>query len=161
MARLLLLLFPFLLHLLHQPLKLLQLRGFLGSSAGGGSLQEKKGPHCVEKVILEEIQKTSCLPREVCVEVAKEYPQSTSQFYLPRCVSLHRCGGCCTNEAFYCTNTSLILWFMRPVGVAGRNVASWEGTSVLPISRHRPQLVGKLVVRSSNLSKDPRATPLS
>ncbi|KAF6725984.1 Vascular endothelial growth factor C [Oryzias melastigma] len=60
-------------------------------------------------VILEEIQKTSCLPREVCVEVAKEYPQSTSQFYLPRCVSLHRCGGCCTNEAFYCTNTSFTL----------------------------------------------------
>uniref|UniRef100_A0AAQ6A487 Platelet-derived growth factor (PDGF) family profile domain-containing protein n=1 Tax=Amphiprion ocellaris TaxID=80972 RepID=A0AAQ6A487_AMPOC len=56
-------------------------------------------------VILEEIQRTSCQPREVCVEVAKEYPESTSQFYLPRCVALHRCGGCCTNEAFYCTNT--------------------------------------------------------
>uniref|UniRef100_A0AAQ5Z4M7 Platelet-derived growth factor (PDGF) family profile domain-containing protein n=1 Tax=Amphiprion ocellaris TaxID=80972 RepID=A0AAQ5Z4M7_AMPOC len=56
--------------------------------------------------ILEEIQRTSCQPREVCVEVAKEYPESTSQFYLPRCVALHRCGGCCTNEAFYCTNTS-------------------------------------------------------
>lgn len=57
-------------------------------------------------VILEEIQRTSCQPREVCVEVAKEYPESTSQLYLPRCVALHRCGGCCGNEAFYCTNTS-------------------------------------------------------
>ncbi|XP_030264945.1 vascular endothelial growth factor C-like [Sparus aurata] len=57
-------------------------------------------------VILEEIQRTSCQPREVCVEVAKEYPESTSQFYLPRCVALHRCGGCCNNEAYYCTNTS-------------------------------------------------------
>ncbi|XP_055358334.1 vascular endothelial growth factor C-like isoform X2 [Betta splendens] len=57
-------------------------------------------------VILEEIQRTSCQPREVCVEVAKEYPESTSQFYVPRCVALHRCGGCCTNEAFYCANTS-------------------------------------------------------
>lgn len=57
-------------------------------------------------VILEEIQRTSCQPREVCVEVAKEYPESTSQFFLPRCVALHRCGGCCNNEAFYCTNTS-------------------------------------------------------
>lgn len=57
-------------------------------------------------VILEEIQRTSCQPREVCVEVAKEYPESTSQLYLPRCVALHRCGGCCPNEAFYCTNTS-------------------------------------------------------
>ncbi|KAM9766800.1 vascular endothelial growth factor C-like isoform 1-T1 [Menidia menidia] len=60
-------------------------------------------------VILEEIQRTSCQPREVCVEVAKEYPESTSQFYLPRCVALHRCGGCCANEAFYCTNTSYTL----------------------------------------------------
>ncbi|KAM9836115.1 vascular endothelial growth factor C-like [Aulostomus maculatus] len=58
------------------------------------------------EVILEEIQRTSCQPREVCVEVAKEHPESTSQFYLPRCVALHRCGGCCTNEALYCTNTS-------------------------------------------------------
>ncbi|XP_070711611.1 vascular endothelial growth factor C-like isoform X2 [Pempheris klunzingeri] len=60
-------------------------------------------------VILEEIQRTSCQPREVCVEVAKEYPESTSQFYLPRCVALHRCGGCCNNEAYYCTNTSYSL----------------------------------------------------
>ncbi|KAJ0009361.1 hypothetical protein NQD34_001063 [Periophthalmus magnuspinnatus] len=57
-------------------------------------------------VILEEVQRTSCQPREVCVEVSKEYPDSTSQLYLPRCVALHRCGGCCNTEAFYCTNTS-------------------------------------------------------
>ncbi|XP_006792834.1 vascular endothelial growth factor C-like [Neolamprologus brichardi] len=61
------------------------------------------------RVILEEIQRTSCQPREVCIEVAKEYPESTSQFYLPHCVALHRCGGCCNNEAFYCTNTSYAL----------------------------------------------------
>ncbi|XP_061621094.1 vascular endothelial growth factor C-like isoform X1 [Phyllopteryx taeniolatus] len=57
-------------------------------------------------VILEEIQRTSCQPREVCIEVTKEYPVSTSQIYLPPCVALHRCGGCCTNGRFYCTNTS-------------------------------------------------------
>ncbi|CAN9497491.1 unnamed protein product [Ophioblennius macclurei] len=61
------------------------------------------------EVILEEIQRTSCQPREVCVEVAKEYPESTSLFYLPRCMALHRCGGCCNNEAFYCANTSYAL----------------------------------------------------
>ncbi|XP_010780102.1 vascular endothelial growth factor C-like isoform X2 [Notothenia coriiceps] len=57
-------------------------------------------------IILEEMRRTSCQPREVCVEVAKEYPGSTSQFFLPRCVALYRCGGCCNNEAFYCTNIS-------------------------------------------------------
>lgn len=56
--------------------------------------------------ILEEIKRTECQPREVCVEVNKEYPESTSQFFYPRCMALHRCGGCCTNEALYCTNTS-------------------------------------------------------
>uniref|UniRef100_A0A1A7WJY1 Platelet-derived growth factor (PDGF) family profile domain-containing protein n=2 Tax=Iconisemion striatum TaxID=60296 RepID=A0A1A7WJY1_9TELE len=61
------------------------------------------------EVILEEIHRTSCQPREVCIEVAKEYPESTSQVYIPRCVALHRCGGCCGNEAFYCTNTSYTL----------------------------------------------------
>ncbi|KAM8905394.1 vascular endothelial growth factor C-like [Spinachia spinachia] len=58
------------------------------------------------QVILEEIQRTACQPREVCVEVAKEYPESTSQFFLPRCVALHRCGGCCNTEASYCGNAS-------------------------------------------------------
>ncbi|KAM9437265.1 vascular endothelial growth factor C-like isoform 1-T1 [Salvelinus alpinus] len=57
-------------------------------------------------VILEEIQRTMCSPREVCLEVSKEYPESTSHFYMPRCVSVHRCGGCCTHEGLYCTNTS-------------------------------------------------------
>ncbi|KAL6115286.1 uncharacterized protein ACO6RY_00176 [Pungitius sinensis] len=58
------------------------------------------------EVILEEVARTSCQPREVCVEVAKEYPESTSQFYIPHCVALHRCGGCCNRESFYCANTS-------------------------------------------------------
>lgn len=58
------------------------------------------------EVIMEEMQRTACRPREVCLEVSKEYPESTSHFYVPRCVSVHRCGGCCTNEALYCTNTS-------------------------------------------------------
>ncbi|XP_015252116.1 PREDICTED: vascular endothelial growth factor C-like isoform X1 [Cyprinodon variegatus] len=59
--------------------------------------------------ILEELKRIQCQPREVCVEVAKEYPESTGQLHVPRCVALHRCGGCCGNEAFYCTNTSYSL----------------------------------------------------
>ncbi|XP_048851321.1 vascular endothelial growth factor C-like isoform X2 [Brienomyrus brachyistius] len=58
------------------------------------------------EVIMQEIQLTMCRPREVCLEVSKEYPESTSNFYLPRCVSVHRCGGCCNHEALYCGNTS-------------------------------------------------------
>ncbi|MBN3325961.1 VEGFC factor, partial [Atractosteus spatula] len=57
-------------------------------------------------LILDEMQKTLCTPREVLLDVSKEYPESTTNFYLPRCVSVHRCGGCCNSEAFHCVNTS-------------------------------------------------------
>ncbi|KAJ7996418.1 hypothetical protein DPEC_G00236870 [Dallia pectoralis] len=58
------------------------------------------------QVLMEEMQRTLCSPREVCLEVSKEYPESTSHSYMPRCVSVHRCGGCCHHEGQYCTNTS-------------------------------------------------------
>ncbi|KAG9346716.1 hypothetical protein JZ751_007030 [Albula glossodonta] len=58
------------------------------------------------QVIMAEIERTMCRPREVCLDVSKEYPESTSHFYVPRCVSVHRCGGCCNHEALHCSNTS-------------------------------------------------------
>uniref|UniRef100_A0A8C5FGA2 Platelet-derived growth factor (PDGF) family profile domain-containing protein n=1 Tax=Gadus morhua TaxID=8049 RepID=A0A8C5FGA2_GADMO len=58
------------------------------------------------RLVLEELQRTACRPREVCVEVSKEAPEPSSRQYLPRCVALHRCGGCCHHEGVACTNTS-------------------------------------------------------
>uniref|UniRef100_H3B2G9 Platelet-derived growth factor (PDGF) family profile domain-containing protein n=1 Tax=Latimeria chalumnae TaxID=7897 RepID=H3B2G9_LATCH len=55
-----------------------------------------------------ELSRTSCAPREVCLEVLKEFP-STHIKYVPRCVSMHRCGGCCNNEADLCVNTNFSL----------------------------------------------------
>ncbi|XP_066572886.1 vascular endothelial growth factor C isoform X2 [Amia ocellicauda] len=57
-------------------------------------------------LIIKEMQKTGCRPREVLLDVSKEYPESTNTFYMPHCVSVYRCGGCCNNEAFHCVNTS-------------------------------------------------------
>ncbi|KAJ8337581.1 hypothetical protein SKAU_G00365470 [Synaphobranchus kaupii] len=57
-------------------------------------------------LIMAEIERTVCRPREVCLEVTKEYPESTRHIYLPRCVSVHRCGGCCSHEGLHCYNTS-------------------------------------------------------
>uniref|UniRef100_A0A8C9TIN0 Vascular endothelial growth factor C-like n=1 Tax=Scleropages formosus TaxID=113540 RepID=A0A8C9TIN0_SCLFO len=49
--------------------------------------------------------KLACHPREECVEVAKEHPESTSSFFRPRCISVHRCGGCCNHEGQECVST--------------------------------------------------------
>ncbi|XP_022523902.1 vascular endothelial growth factor D isoform X3 [Astyanax mexicanus] len=58
------------------------------------------------KAIDEEWQKTQCMPRETCVDVAKELGTTTAMFFKPPCVSVFRCSGCCNKEGVTCRNTS-------------------------------------------------------
>ncbi|KAM4744418.1 vascular endothelial growth factor D [Anableps anableps] len=60
------------------------------------------------KAIDEEWQRTQCMPRETCVDVAKELGTDPSIFFKPPCVSVHRCGGCCNQEGITCRNTSTV-----------------------------------------------------
>ncbi|RMC06433.1 hypothetical protein DUI87_15867 [Hirundo rustica rustica] len=60
----------------------------------------------LKDVIDEEWQKTQCVPRETCVEVAKELGTTTNKFFKPPCVNVFRCGGCCNEESLSCMNTS-------------------------------------------------------
>lgn len=46
------------------------------------------------------------MPREVCLDVGKEFGAATNTFYKPPCVSVYRCGGCCNSEAHQCLNIS-------------------------------------------------------
>uniref|UniRef100_H0V287 Vascular endothelial growth factor D n=1 Tax=Cavia porcellus TaxID=10141 RepID=H0V287_CAVPO len=57
-------------------------------------------------VIDEEWQRTQCIPRETCVEVASEVGRTTNTFFKPPCVTVFRCGGCCNEEGLICANTS-------------------------------------------------------
>uniref|UniRef100_A0A8C1YGS6 Vascular endothelial growth factor D n=1 Tax=Cyprinus carpio TaxID=7962 RepID=A0A8C1YGS6_CYPCA len=57
------------------------------------------------KDIDDEWQKTQCMPRETCVDVAKELGTNTAVFFKPPCVSVFRCGGCCNKEGVTCRNT--------------------------------------------------------
>uniref|UniRef100_A0A3Q3LXR9 Vascular endothelial growth factor D n=1 Tax=Mastacembelus armatus TaxID=205130 RepID=A0A3Q3LXR9_9TELE len=56
----------------------------------------------------EEWQRTQCMPRETCVDVAKELGTDPSKFFKPPCVSVHRCSGCCNQEGVMCRNTTVV-----------------------------------------------------
>uniref|UniRef100_H3CE12 Vascular endothelial growth factor C n=1 Tax=Tetraodon nigroviridis TaxID=99883 RepID=H3CE12_TETNG len=60
----------------------------------------------VLKSIESEWRKTQCTPREVCVDVGREFGAPTNIFYKPPCVSVYRCGGCCHSEDKQCRNIS-------------------------------------------------------
>ncbi|KAM9408269.1 vascular endothelial growth factor D [Pholidichthys leucotaenia] len=60
------------------------------------------------KAIDEEWQRTQCMPRETCVDVAKELGTDTSIFFKPPCVSVNRCSGCCNQEGVTCRNTTTV-----------------------------------------------------
>uniref|UniRef100_H2ZYJ4 Vascular endothelial growth factor C n=1 Tax=Latimeria chalumnae TaxID=7897 RepID=H2ZYJ4_LATCH len=59
------------------------------------------------KSIDSEWRKTQCMPREVCVDVGKEFGAATNTFFKPPCVSVYRCGGCCNSEGLQCVNSSI------------------------------------------------------
>ncbi|XP_075907434.1 vascular endothelial growth factor C [Nelusetta ayraudi] len=58
------------------------------------------------KSIEAEWRRTQCVPREVCVDVGREFGAPTNIFYKPPCVSVYRCGGCCHSEDKQCRNIS-------------------------------------------------------
>lgn len=60
------------------------------------------------KAIDEEWQRTQCMPRETCVDVAKELGTDPSMFFKPPCVSVYRCSGCCNREGVSCRNTTSV-----------------------------------------------------
>ena len=47
-----------------------------------------------------------CQPRELLVEILQEYPEEVEHIFIPSCVVLTRCAGCCNDEIMQCTPTS-------------------------------------------------------
>ncbi|XP_031721995.1 vascular endothelial growth factor A-like isoform X2 [Anarrhichthys ocellatus] len=50
----------------------------------------------------EVIAKSMCRPMEQLVDVEQEYPGEVEFIYMPACVPLWRCSGCCGNENLEC-----------------------------------------------------------
>ncbi|XP_051558933.1 vascular endothelial growth factor C isoform X1 [Myxocyprinus asiaticus] len=106
------------------------------------------------KSIETEWRKTLCMPRQVCLDVGKEFGAATNTFYKPPCVSVYRCGGCCNSEEHQCMNISTsyisktlfeitvpIKQGTKPVTISFANHTSCSCLSKLDVYRQRHSII--------------------
>ncbi|XP_041830993.1 vascular endothelial growth factor A isoform X3 [Melanotaenia boesemani] len=65
---------------------------------------------------MEVLTRSMCRPMEQLVDVEHEFPEDVEYIYIPACVPLWRCSGCCADEKLECrptTKRNITLQVMR------------------------------------------------
>ncbi|XP_060758796.1 vascular endothelial growth factor Ab isoform X2 [Neoarius graeffei] len=77
------------------------------SAVKSAYIPKENGGNTNEVVSFTEVyNKSMCRPREMLVEVHQEYPDDIEHIFIPSCVVLMRCAGCCNDEMLECTPTA-------------------------------------------------------
>ncbi|XP_030074091.1 vascular endothelial growth factor B isoform X1 [Microcaecilia unicolor] len=62
---------------------------------------------------MEVYNRSYCQLKEQLVEISTEYPEEVEHIFLPSCVPLLRCAGCCVDEELHCIPTKMHIVVMQ------------------------------------------------
>ena len=60
-------------------------------------------------------KKSACKTRELLVDIIQEYPDEIEHTYIPSCVVLMRCAGCCNDSQHNCSERRKRLYVQDPL----------------------------------------------
>ncbi|XP_029470616.1 vascular endothelial growth factor B isoform X2 [Rhinatrema bivittatum] len=134
------------------------LAAFLHCLSSKPSYSQIEENHRAGEVIkwLEVYNRSYCQVKEQLVDISTEYPEEVEHIFLPSCVPLLRCAGCCVDEELHCVPTKMHIVVMQIMKTKFMNTQTEE----MPFVQHsececRPKKNTKLKSARSPCSECP------